>query len=187
MKKKGIVISTIVLLVLILGTSMAWFSNKAEARNEFKMGTVEVEVLEPDFENIENAKAGTYDKEVMVISEGTKNTYVRVRLIPQWSDPSLPVSNVQLNLASNNDWVDGKDGYYYFKYYLTKENQQTSPLLESITIIELGSEYEGQTLTIKVVAEGVQITHEAWKDVWGIDTLPFDPSQAWNPQINVGL
>ena len=179
MKRKGIVVSTIVLIVLIVGVSSAWFLDSETKVNEFKMGTVEVEVLEPGFKDITGAEEETYEKKVNVISKGTKSTYVRVRLIPEWSEPSLPVSNVVLNLAQNSDWVDGGDGYYYFKYYLT-QGQETSPLLESVTFTTLGPEYSDKTLTIKAVAEGVQITHEAWKDVWAIKSLPFEPEQPWN-------
>lgn len=182
MKRKGIVVSTILLIVLIAGVSSAWFLDSEAKVNEFKMGTVKVEVLEPGFEDKTDVEVGTpYDKNVMVISKGTKKTYVRVRLIPEWSNPSLPVSNVVLNLAENSNWVySDDDGYYYFKYYLT-QGQETSPLLESVTFTTLGPEYSGQTLTIKAVAEGVQITHEAWKDVWGIESLPFVPERPWNP------
>lgn len=181
MKKKLIAMSTVLLVALLMaGGSMAWFSAKAdEATNEFTLGTVKVKIVEEGFEDLENVTATTYDKNVQVQSLGTKRTYVRVRLVPQWSDPSLPVSNVVLNLASPGDWKLHSDGYYYFQYYLT-ENQITSKVLESVTFTSLPPEYEGASFTLKVVAEGVQITHEAWQNVWGLTSLPFTAEQAWN-------
>lgn len=179
MRKRLIAVSTIVLLIFIIGISLAWFLSTESQANKFVLGTIEVEVLEPGFSDITDTKARTYEKNVQVRSLGTKKTYVRVRLVPEWSNPSLPVSNVVFNLASNSDWIYS-DGHYYFKYYLTK-NQETSLLLDSVTFTELGPEYEGETLTIKAVAEGAQITHEAWKDIWGITSLPFMPEQPWNP------
>lgn len=184
MKKKIIVVLVVLLIATIIaGGSMAWLtSNPDEATNEFQMGTVEVEVVEEGFTDISGAIATTYEKNVQVRSLGTKRTYTRVRLVPEWSNPSLPVSNVVLNLSTSGDWTEKQsDGYYYFKYYLT-ENQITSLLLESVTFTELGSEYEGETFTLKVVAEGVQITHEAWKDIWGLTSLPFIPEEPWTPQ-----
>lgn len=183
MKKRIAVVTTILLVTIIIaGGSMAWLlSNPGKAVNEFKMGTVKVEVIEEGFTDISEAVATTYDKNVKVRSLGTKKTYVRVRLVPQWSEPSLPVSNVVLNLSGNGDWTDKQaDGYYYFKYYLT-ENHITSSLLNSVTFTELGQEYEGASFTLKVVTEGVQITHEGWKDVWGLANLPFTLDQAWTP------
>lgn len=181
MKSKRLAISTIILVILLVaGTTLSWFTTGDAKTNEFKMGTVKVKVIEEGFENIENATATKYDKNVQVQSLGTKRTYVRVRLIPEWSNPSLAVSNVQLNIANNGDWILHTDGYYYFIYYLT-QNQITSKLLESVTFTDLGPEYEGATFSLHVLAEGVQITHEAWKDVWGLTDLPFAVETAWSP------
>ncbi|OLS02180.1 SipW-dependent-type signal peptide-containing protein [Tissierella creatinophila] len=182
MKKKSIILSIALLIaILIAGGSLAWFTSSPSAEvNKFKMGTVKVKVVEEGFENLENVKATTYTKNVQVQSLGTKRTYVRVRLVPEWSDPSLPVSNVVLNLNLGNWTTKQPDGYYYFKYYL-KENEITSKLLESVTFTSLPPEYEGKVFTLKVVAEGVQITNGAWKDVWGINTLPFTPEIPWAP------
>ncbi len=178
MKKKSIVISTILMVLLISGISYAWFTSSTNIKNKFEMGTVEVRVVEPDWEDIENAVAIKYDKNVRVESLGSKRTYVRVRLVPYWSDSSLSVSNVRLNLANNSDWKY-EDGYYYFKYYLN-EGEVTSLLLDSIEFTELGPEYGGERFSLKVVAEGVQISNDGWKQVWGLSQLPFNPNQPWN-------
>lgn len=183
MKRKIIVISLALIMILaIAGGSMAWQTNKSEERkNEFKVGTVNVKVVESGLKNISKVAEGTYDKNIRVESLGTKRTYVRVRLIPEWNEPSLPVSNVKFNLSSNGHWTNRQlDGYYYFKYYLT-EDQLTSLLLESLTFTDLDPEYEGADFTLKIVAEGVQTTHEAWKNVWGVTNLPFTPEQPWTP------
>lgn len=172
MRKKIIAVSTMLLIILTSSIAFAWFSNSEAITNKFNMGTIKVEVSEPRFKDLTNVEVGKHDKEVLVVSKGTKKTYVRVRMIPEWSDPNLPVSNVKLNINST-DWIDGQDGHYYYKYYLTKD-QETSLLLQSVTFTSLGPEYDGKTLTIKVVAEGVQITHDAWKYVWGLTELPFD-------------
>jgi hypothetical protein len=174
MKKQVMAISTILLIVLSVGITSAWFLASASRANEFKMGTVKVKVVEEGFEDLENVEATSYNKNVQVKSLGTKRTYVRVRLVPGWSNPSLPVSNVMLNLAGNSDWILYTDGYCYYKYYLT-ENQETSLLLQSVTFTELGKEYEGETFKLHVLAEGVQITNNGWQDVWGLTSLPFTP------------
>lgn len=180
MKTKIIAVSTILIAILIVaGSSMAWFSSTDAADNGFQIGTVKVEVVEEGFTDVSGATATTYEKNVKVRSLGTKGTYVRVRLVPEWSNPSLPVSNVQLKLANNSHWVYS-DGYYYFKYYL-QQNEITSLVLDSVTFTELGEEYEGETFKLHVIAEGVQITHNAWQNVWGISNLPFTPEQPWAP------
>ena len=178
MKKRILSLSIITLIILsVSGITFAWYTNQKSETNEFALGTVKVEVLEPGFENVSGASEGIiYSKNVKVKSLGTKKTYIRVRLVPQWTNPSLPVSNVNLIFASNSDWIDGGDGYYYFKYYLI-ENQETSLLLQGVEFTSLGPEYQGEVFSLKVVAEGVQISNGAWMDVWGLSSLPFTPNQ----------
>ncbi|HRC53740.1 MAG TPA: SipW-dependent-type signal peptide-containing protein [Bacillota bacterium] len=180
MKKKTILISVLLVACFAIGVTYAWFTYAEAKENVFTMGTVDVEV-EENFEEVGNAvQDQSYEKTVQVKSNGNKKTYVRVKLFPEWSNPSLPVSNVVLQLADNEDWVLHEDGYYYFKYYLT-QGQCSSLLLTNVSFTELGPEYIGKFLTVKVVAEGVQTTHDAWKEVWGLDTLPFEPDQPYVP------
>ena len=62
MKKKYVFILTIVLISLLATSgSLAWFSANKEATNEFKMGTVGVEVVENSFKNITDVKIQSYD------------------------------------------------------------------------------------------------------------------------------
>lgn len=174
MKKKTIIITLVLLIsLLVAGGSMAWFTSSPSAiSNIFIYGTVKVKVVEEGFSDLQNVSATTYNKNVQVQSLGSKTTYVRVRLVPEWSDPSLPVSNVVLNLNLNG-WTGRQgDGYYYYKSKLT-QGEVTGKLLDSVTFTSLPPEYEGATFTLKVVAEGVQTTHEAWKSIWGIASLPF--------------
>jgi len=178
MKKTGIAI--IVLLCIASSVTYAWFTAGEAKENRFDMGTVNVEILE-EFEPIVGVMADVdYEKVVTVKSNGSKKSYVRVKIFPEWSEPSLPASNVQFNLAQNSDWVLHSDGYYYFKYYLL-QGQVTSALLNSISLTDLGPEYAGKTLNVKVLAEGVQTTHDAWKEVWGLTELPFEPDAPWHP------
>lgn len=171
MKKKLMIMSTILLIsIAVAGNTFAWFSTstdgsgKKETPIKTALSTIDVSVL---------------DTNARVKSSGTGKTYVRVRLIPQWSDPSLSVSNVELSLNSE-DWTSKQaDGYYYFKYYLN-ENQATSALVKSINISKT-PEYDGAEFNLKTVAEGVQINNEAFKKVWKINSLPFTPDKPWSP------
>ena len=182
--KKRIVSITLALIIVtaMAGTSMAWQSYIAEKSvSQLNMETVKVEVIENGFTYINGAEESTYKKNMEVRSSGTGKTYVRVRLIPQWSEASLPVSNINLNLSGNSNWTKKQsDGYYYFKYYLRKD-QVTSSLLEGITIKDLDSDYDKAQFTLKIVAEGVQINQDALEAVWGLTKLPFNPEEAWIP------
>lgn len=180
MKKRVIMVVSLVALVslLVVGGTMAWFTSTPEAvENTFTAGTVEIEVNEHGFEDIVNWNPGdTTTKEVSVVSNGSKKTYVRVSLTPVWVvgeyEEALPNSNVVLNW-NNQDWVLHDNGWYYYKNILNKDDE-TSLLLESVTLkgAETGNEYQGKALTVTVKAEAVQASHEAYKDVWNLEVLP---------------
>lgn len=164
MKKKLIIISTILLIsISVAGNTFAWFSassnNPMQRRmpDRTEMSTIDVRVLN---ENVE------------VQSLGTGETYVRVRLVPKWSDQNLSVANIKINLNSE-DWTSKQeDGYYYYKKALGKD-QTTSNLIQEVTALERTPEYDGASFEVKALAEGVQKNKEAVKRVWGIDKLPF--------------
>lgn len=155
MKNKLIIFLSILLVsIMVAGGTFAWFTSSPEAsETKAQMGIVKVNVIEKGLENIK------------IKNDGTSDCYIRVRLVPQWSDPSLSISDV--NISIGGDWKKEKDYYYYKK--VLKEGEVTKDLIKSIDF----STIEGATFTLKVVAEGVQTTYQAWKDVWSIDKLPF--------------
>ncbi len=159
MKNKLAIFSVILVLsMMVAGGTFAWFTSSPDpSLTNITMGIVDVQVLQDGIDNI------------TVKSLGTTDSYVRVRLVPQWSDPNLSVANVNINIGHN--WIED-DGYYYYAHPLT-ENQETSNIVTSIDYGTLTPEYEGASFTLKIVAEGVQSAHKAWRDVWSINNLPF--------------
>ncbi|MDY0235905.1 MAG: hypothetical protein RBR71_07730 [Gudongella sp.] len=166
MKNKLIIFSAILLIsIMVAGGTMAWFTSSPEASiTNAQMGIVQVK-------GIENGP-----QDISVLNEGTSDCYVRVSLVPQWSDPNLSISGVRITL--NDNWREGEDGYYYYtervgaskeRLKILKVGKKTSNFIKSIYIPDI----EGETFTLKVVAEGIQSTHKAWKDVWSIINLPF--------------
>lgn len=182
--KKGILISALVLVLaaLLAAGTWAWFTASAESERKISAGTVEIEVDEHGFQNITDwVPDGSRTKKVSVKTLGSKCVYVRVSLTPVWgyeeegtfvAEPALPVDNVTLNW-NQTDWVcDGS--WYYYKEILCAEDNETSLLLESVTLSGSATDnsYQGKTLQIAVNAEAVQASHEAYKDAWGLTALP---------------
>ncbi|MDD3839158.1 MAG: TasA family protein [Clostridia bacterium] len=188
MKKRIVLIISLVALasLLVIGGTMAWFTNIPDpVFNKFTAGSVKVEVNEHDFQDIENWNPGDVtDKEVSVISNGSKATYVRVALTPTWSNDES-VDNVKLYL-NTQDWLffdedqDGlpDDGYYYYKDILN-QGDETNNLLTKVELIgdATGNDYQDATLTIKVDAQAVQASNDAYKDVWDLEVLPTGVEQ----------
>ncbi len=155
MKNKLIIFLSILLVsIMVGGGTSAWFTSSPDPKtNEFNLSIVNVEVEDKGLDDIRLKNLGSSD------------AYVRVILIPMWSDPSISTRDV--NIKIGDDWKE-KDGYYYYKKVLGS-GEKTSNLIDTISI----PQERGESFTLKVVAEGVQSSHMAWKDVWSIDNLPF--------------
>lgn len=160
------------IMLLILGVAMAtgdtlgFFKLSSEPlENNFETGTVKVEIHQKTSE------------EIRIENLGNSLAYVRVMLVPMWSDGSLSVDNVELQL-NTLDWVMGADGYLYYKSDLMG-GEITSSVLKGVKVNGLEPIYEGETLTVNILAEGVQKANKGWVDVWGMDSLPFDPDDDW--------
>lgn len=178
--------------LLVVGGTMAWFTDSQTADNKFTAGTVAIEINEHDFKDITNWNPGdTTNKDVSIISNGSKGTYVRVKLTPVWgdldgeefiADDNLPTTNITINTINTSDpskkWIYSDGWYYYYK--IMNENDETELLLDSVTIAgeETGNEYQGKTLKVDVEAQAVQASHEAYRDAFEIDSLPIGV-EAW--------
>lgn len=175
--------------LLVVGGTMAWFTDSQTADNKFTAGTVEIEINEHGFQDITNWNPGdTTNKDVSIISKGSKGTYVRVQLTPVWGaldgeefipDNTLAIANVTLNTINPDKWIYSDGWYYYYKIMNTTD--ETELLLDSVTIAgpTTGNEYQGKTLKVDVKAEAVQASHEAYKDAFGITSLPTGV-EAWS-------
>ena len=166
--------------LLVAGGTMAWFTAAQEVDNNFTAGTVAITVNEHDFADITNWNPGdTTNKDVSVKSTGSKKTYVRVSLTPQWTPASgtasLSLANVSLNTINvPTDWVLF-NGWYYYKIILQNGNE-TSLLLDSVAFSGplTDNTYQGAKLAIKVKAEAVQASNGAALTTWGLTQAEFD-------------
>ena len=199
MKKRNIMIgSAIVLAVLLVVGTMAWFTDSKAVTNTFQAGTVEIELDENNFENITNWNPGdTTTKDVDVIVKSTKQTYVRILLEPTWGDNDLELDFVKVKFTDPSKWADGegnllstlvdnKDGLVPINelptelYYtdIVKGNPDTTiDVIESVKFLGVSllgegvdqNEYQGETFELKVEAQAVQASHYAFRDEWNKD------------------
>ena len=188
MKKTNLVLGSVVVLaaLLIVGSTMAWFTAKADpVTNTFKAGTVEIELHDVQMGDneeettfptagISNVNPGDkYDKIVYVKNTGSKAVYVRVKLTPEWTKDgeSLPLQVGGVNMATfpivDDRWVPDGDWYYYKDP--VEHGELTQHLIEEVIFAgkEMTNAYQGATFTLKVEAEAVQASHDAYKDEWG--------------------
>ena len=128
--------SVLVLVALIAGATMAWFTDSETVAATFTAGTVDVGINEPtDIEivnpgDIINFGAeedagyiydleegqGSYDRVLQITYEGSKAAYVRVLVDAKWAG-QLPNTNLSLEGVEGSPWVlqeDMVDGKYVF-------------------------------------------------------------------------
>ena len=146
MNKSRIMMSLFVIALaaaLIGGATMAWFTAKAEAENEFIAGTVLIDLTEIEF-CAENVNPGDcYEKDFTLTNEGTKEVRVRMKLDGEWTFNydflrgnwySLCFTNDEDYVPSDDEiddmiadledpvsivfesagWIEGTDGWWYY-------------------------------------------------------------------------
>ena len=128
--------SVLVLVALIAGATMAWFTDSETVAATFTAGTVDVGINEPtnidivnpgdiinfgaeeDSEYIYDSEEGqgSYDRVLQITYDGSKAAYVRVLVDAAWAE-DLSSENLSLEGEEESPWVlqeDMVDGKYVF-------------------------------------------------------------------------
>lgn len=162
-KKKffSIALAASLAAVAVVGSSLAYFTDKDEKTNTLTIGNVDITLTEPgwDATGKEEAKemypGEAVAKDPTVTNNGKNPAFVRVKVEwPENVDLSYRTDYVDNKLGDN--WVDGKDGYFYYNEVLGL-NETTDALFDQIV---LGTDtMNGDATTeydVVVYAEAVQ-------------------------------
>ncbi len=127
MKKKVTLIVTCVALVaaIVVGGTLAFFTDNDKVENVVTFGNVSISLTEPNYSKdpkYDEASAGItgampgdlITKDPTVKNDGSNPAWIRVKVEVKWSESQNPVPNQEDLFELNTDWVDGKDGYYYY-------------------------------------------------------------------------
>lgn len=196
MKKKPILFVTLVLVLIGIGTTIAFFSNSYKFDNVFKSASNDV-VIEENFTPKPWEKNTPTTKEVYVTNKESGDVVVRLSYEEVWSkkvgSETYQISNkvngenvVKKNwtadFLSSDNWVLKDDGYYYYKKLL--KGKSSIKILESIELnydlIEAsGEDYLSYDYELDFNFEAIQPTAEAIKSVWGIDATIANDKVNW--------
>lgn len=202
MKKKiGLMSIAIGLLVVsIIGGSIAYFRADTDAKNQITAGNLGVELRLEDEENLENIinnglevsgglPGDVYDYPLYAYNDGDFDSYIRITLTKYWEDQNgkkkfdADASKILLGL-NKNDWiVDESDHnsevvYCYYRKPVSA-NGSTSHVVDHIQIANLTNQDQNlySTLQVKVDVEVDAIQKVAAQDAmlaeWGLD-VSFD-------------
>ena len=100
------------------------------------------------------------DKTVSVTNVGPGDAWVRVKVtktITPADGVAETLSADKVTITPDKDWVDGRDGYYYYSKPM-KAKDVTSDLFRAVTFApDMSNAYQGSTVTIQVSAQAVQV------------------------------
>lgn len=159
------VISTVLLLALAIGGTLAWLSTKdAPIQNKFLPTKVTCEVTEKF-----NGTTGEKTK-VNVKNTGTIDAFIRVKLVTYRTNDqgqhiggtaSLPAFTL------GTGWVKYGDYYYYTKPVAPNQKPETN-LTDSMTLVDSYQDTDGGKQAVDVMAEAIQsVPGDAVQAAWG--------------------
>lgn len=197
MKKKIMALCLVLALsaTALIGGTLAYFTDTAEAENVFTVGNVDIELTEPNW-NAEEAvtvyPGESLDKDPTVENIGNNPCFVRVSVsnLDQFAEKGdiVYLTNLGEN-ALGEGWVDGEDGYFYWTRPLVvkgTENDEgntglkskTTALFDQIKMpvgLTGGEEAESIVVTAQAVqAQGAKAPN--WDAVTG---MTVEEIQAW--------
>jgi len=159
--------------IVALGSSYAWFTSVDNIENELysredKRHFSVIAVDDFPEPNKPRTPGNSIAKRVGAHNNGSRDAFVRIMVIPTITaadGTALPAAfGTQITADFNKtDWIDGEDGYFYYKYILPKGiSTDTMPtprnLFESVEIAEgLDKRYTGAELNIEVKVEACGI------------------------------
>lgn len=180
-----------ILLVIIIGSTIAYFYNSKTISNRFNTMTYDVELEEEFYDDWGTKKVTIKNKE-----EST-DVVLRISYNEQWSkevDGSLNTLSNIINGESvvnknwtntfTNDFLLGDDGWYYYKKTLSPG--ESINILDSISLnenlisnSEYYDDYKNYDYSLTFNYEAIQATSKAIKEIWNIDVTINDSSLDW--------
>lgn len=168
--KNIIALFVFVFICICIGTTTAFLSDADKAKNNFRVGTNKIEIVE-DFEppaklepNIE------FKKDVSIKNIGTGDAFVRIKAVFTDSDMEK-YCTVDFNSSEDKDnksadyWHNTEDGYYYYKKNL-KAGDSSPSLFTKVAVGNIPVE-EIKDFDILVYAESYQSSgFDDYNDAW---------------------
>lgn len=192
-KKKPLIFLLVLCLLGIVGTTFAYYYTEIAIPNQFKAMTYNV-TIEEEF----NDTWGT--KKVSFVNNEETNTPVvlRINYNEFWRKE---VNGVKLSLDNNvngtnvvtknwttaftNDFVDGGDGWYYYKKTLNAE--ESVQVLNSISLNEslistspYYNDYKTYTYELDFNFEAIQANSSAISEIWGKNATITGGDVTWS-------
>jgi len=171
MKKKVSIIVTATALValIIVGSTLAFFTSQGTVSNVITMGDVKISLTEPDFKDSGVVPGQTITKDPTVNNIGSHDAYIRCKInlvVPTGDNEDITLDRKNQLLSGiafgdesgtvkAKDWVLAKDGYYYYQKKLPVE--QSVVFFNSVTVpAKWDNDFADKHFEINVTADAIQ-------------------------------
>ena len=188
--KKSIIITSVILLLLVaVGTTLAYvFTETEPVENTFIPSRVSCAVVENGKEPVSGSLVNISDSKnnVQIQNTGDTDAYIRVAVTVNWMNADgtrvwaqKPIQNTDYTITYNlseNGWFDGGDGFYYYSKAVspTSPNNLTEILISNAALmsgvtVPVGTDNTQYYLSIEIVASAIQSTPASTvSDQWGV-------------------
>lgn len=180
--------------ITAIGSVYAWSKLSASVTNKINTPTVDVEVIEEFDEQTTVDWYQPVDKKVQFKNIGTAPIFIRVSYVELWRNTNNQVLSSIVNGqeivkknwtdAWKNEWIDGNDGWFYYKKILQPNNLcskiLTSLEFDSSNLGNLTDIYGNASYSLKFVSEAVQyskdidVNRRSVKANFGIEFVDID-------------
>jgi len=154
---------------------VGWFRDFDSKTNNFGVSNIDVEIDEK-FDPTTDWNGSNHEKVVKVQNNSTGPALIRISIQKRWVDEkgnpwAGDTDLIKLNFSEHegNFWVDGNDGYFYYKKILA-EKEVTQAILDSVELNKipdaLKERYKGKKVIVDVKTEAVQATIDGYNAAW---------------------
>lgn len=180
--------------ITAIGSVYAWSKLSASVTNKINTPTIDVEVIEEFDEQTTVDWYQPVDKKVQFKNIGTAPIFIRVSYVELWRNTNNQVLSSIVNGqeivkknwtdAWKNEWIDGNDGWFYYKKILQPNNLcskiLTSLEFDSSNLGNLTDIYGNASYSLKFFSEAVQyskdidVNRRSVKANFGIEFVDID-------------
>ncbi|MFQ8705061.1 MAG: hypothetical protein ACLR9T_03280 [Thomasclavelia sp.] len=185
---------TVMICITAIGSVYAWSKLSASVTNKINTPTIDVEVIEEFDEQTTVDWYQPVDKKVQFKNIGTAPIFIRVSYVELWRNTNNQVLSSIVNGqeivkknwtdAWKNEWIDGNDGWFYYKKILQPNNLcskiLTSLEFDSSNLGNLTDIYGNASYSLKFFSEAVQyskdidVNRRSVKANFGIEFVDID-------------
>ncbi len=201
MKNKRSLIAIIIILIVGVGATFAYFITSSTYDNDFDVGDYNVETKELFVSPDEWSPGDTVNKSFKVKNKGTMPVAVRVAYNTEWigSDGgviTVPNDAVTINFSNNYKWIrqySYASDYYYYYIYALAPGDEVEPFIESVT---LNSNLNDTSCTYgdaddekicRTVYTANNMDGAKFKLTLRIETIPFSRISGWHTEQDLQI